>query len=466
MNWRSGTARVLPGIGVLLWAGTAQAAEPSSASHLSAFWVVPFAGLLLSLALCPLLAPKVWHPHYGKIVWGWALLFILPYGWFYGLGRIGHELWHTFLLEYLPFVLLLGGLFTVSGGLRLTGRLRAGPGVNTVILLIGTVAASFMGTTGASLVLIRPMIAINRLRRHKTHVFVFFIFLIANVGGALTPLGDPPLFLGYLEGVPFFWPFTHLVRPTIFLVACLLAIFYTIDAWHFRKTAHPGHLAEEIEKFGLLGKLNLLWLAAIIGVVLLRGSWRPEAEFAIFGVPIGPVELAADLAMLVVAVLSFRLTPREVHRANEFAWAPMAEVAIIFGAIFVTIIPALAIMREGGGDLGHWLFVKGAPDNRAFYWATGLLSSVLDNAPTYLVFFNLAGGDPAILTGPLAKTLAAISGSAVYFGALTYIGNAPNFMVRSLAESHGISMPGFFGYVAWAGLILLPLLFVTSLIFF
>ena len=466
MTLRMRSAAAVSGIGLLLCAGAAEAAESSSAVQISVIWVVPFAGLLLSLALFPLLAPKIWHLHYGKIVWAWALLFIFPYGWIHGSGRIANELWHTFLLEYLPFVLLLGALFTVSGGLRLTGNLRAGPGVNTAVLLTGTIAASFMGTTGASLLLIRPLIGINRMRRHKTHVFIFFIFLVANVGGALTPLGDPPLFLGYLEGVPFFWPLQHLHWPTLFLAICLLTIFYLIDSWHFRKTPHPAETFEEIEKFGLLGKLNILWLAATIAVVLLRGSWRPEVEIMLFGVGIGPVELAADFAMLLFAWLSFRLTPRAVHRANEFNWAPMAEVGIIFGAIFVTIIPALAIMRAGGGDLGRWLFVDGVPNDHAFFWATGLLSSVLDNAPTYLVFFNLAGGDTPALIGPLAKTLAAISAGAVYFGALTYIGNAPNFMVRSLAESHGIQMPGFFGYIAWAGLILLPLLLVTSLIFF
>jgi len=443
---------------------------PAHAGGLSLLWAIPFIGVLLTIALAPLLAPTFWHRHYGKCVALWALAFLLPEMALNGVKAGLAALIEAALDEYLPFILLLGALFAVAGGLRLTGAPRGGPGVNTAMLALGTLMASVIGTTGAAMVMVRPMIRANRHRRQTAHIFVFFILLIANVGGALSPLGDPPLFLGYLAGVPFFWPLLHLWAPTLVVAVGLLALFYGIDHYiHSRRGEAPPVIAE-IEKLGIEGGINLLLLAAVVATVLLRGVWHPAAAIDILGVAWGLGEIVTDALLLAIAALSLLLTKGAVRRANEFTWQPMVEVAILFAAIFVTIIPVMAMIAAGpsgpAAPLIARLFDGDVPVNSVFFWATGLLSAVLDNAPTYLVFFGFAGGDPQLLAGPMASTLAAISAGAVFCGALTYVGNAPNLMVKALAESHGIRMPGFFGYIGWAALCLGPWLVLVDRIFF
>jgi Na+/H+ antiporter NhaD/arsenite permease-like protein len=423
-------------------------------------WILPFAGLLLTIALAPLLAPHVWHRHYGKIAALWGIAFVLPFAVGHGLPAATHAVLGAFFHEYLPFVVLLGALYTVAGGVRLTGTLRGTPAVNTFLLLAGTLVASVIGTTGAAVLLVRPLIRANRRRRHVRHVFVFFIILVANIGGALSPLGDPPLFLGFLQGVPFFWPLLHLAAPTGFIAAILLAAFYAIDHYYHRAApaGDPWSLGE-FEKIGIAGKGNLVLLLAITAIVMMSGVWEPGVVLTLAEIPIEGEQLLSIVLLLLVALLSLRITAPAIRRANHFTWAPMCEVAILFAAIFATIIPAILILHARAAASG------GALGERGYFWATGLLSAFLDNAPTYLLFFNLAGGDPAVLTGPRATTLLAISAGAVFFGALTYIGNAPNFMIRAIVEQAGLTMPSFFGFMAWSAALLLPLFVAVTLLF-
>jgi Na+/H+ antiporter NhaD/arsenite permease-like protein len=423
-------------------------------------WALPFAGLLLSIAVAPLVAPGTWHRHYGKVATFWGFAFVLPFAAVHGVPVAVHALLAAFLHEYLPFVMLLGALFTVAGGVRLTGTLRGTPPVNTALLACGMLLASIIGTTGAAMLLVRPLIRANRRRRHVAHVFVFFIILVGNIGGALSPLGDPPLFLGFLQGVPFFWPTVHLAAPTGLLAAVLLAVFYGLDS-HYHRTAPAGDppLLTEVEKIGLAGKRNLVLLFAIAAIVMASGVWQPGVALTVLDVPLEGQQLAAIVLLFAVARLSLRITPPAIHRANEFAWAAMIEVAILFAAIFATIIPAVLILHAQAATSAAGL------QDWHYFWATGLLSAVLDNAPTYLLFFNLAGGDAALLAGPLAQTLVAISAGAVFFGALSYIGNAPNLMTKTIVEHAGIRVPSFFGYMAWAALLLLPLFVAITVVF-
>ena len=450
--------------------GLAQAAEINGAA-LSAWWGLPFAGMLLSIALMPLLVPHFWHQHFGKVAAGWSLAMLLPFAALFGAGAAGQALVHTLAAEYIPFIVLLTALFTVSGGIYVRGNLHGSPLLNTGILALGAALASLMGTTGASMLLIRPLIRANDNRRHTVHVFVFFIFIVSNIGGSLTPLGDPPLFLGFLKGVSFFWTAQHLWPETLFMLASLLAIFYLLDSFWYRRegTLPADPTPDNTVRFGLDGKVNGLLLVAVIGLVLMSGTWKPGISFNIGGTPVELQSLVRDVLLVGVTLLSMWLTPRSVRLDNQFSWAPMQEVAKLFVGIFVTMLPVLAILKAG--DAGSFAAVARAvtsPDGQplpwAYFWLSGMLSSFLDNAPTYLVFFNLAGGDPATLMGPLATTLAAISAGSVFMGANSYIGNAPNFMVKAIVEDRGLRMPSFFGYMAWSFGILVPLFVVMTFI--
>jgi len=377
---------------------------------------------------------------------------------------------HVTLLEYLPFIILLLALFTISGGVRLTGTLVGKPVTNLVIILVGTFFASWIGTTGAAMLLIRPLIRANAKRQYKVHTIVFFIFLVANIGGSLTPLGDPPLFLGFLKGVSFFWTTTAMFKPMLFMVISLAIIYFIIDSYLFNQE-QPIEDDGEIHKLGLEGSFNLLLLCGVIASVLLSGFWHPDVHFSVYYVRVELQSLARDLLLLILTATSWKLTPKLIREANEYTWFPIAEVAKLFAGIFVTIIPAVAILKAGtAGALSSVIesvSKDGEPMNYMYFWLTGLLSSFLDNAPTYLVFFNTAGGDPVILMNAQYNTLLAISAGAVFMGANTYIGNAPNFMVKSIAESSGIEMPSFIGFLVKYSLpILFPLYFIVMYIFF
>ncbi len=436
---------------------------------LALWWVLPFIGILLSIAILPLLAPNFWHRHFGKVSAFWALAFFIPFVVMHGPAIALAEFLHTLLLEYVPFIILLFALFTVAGGVRMTGTLSGSPMVNTALLAFGTLLASFMGTTGASMLLIRPVMNANMWRRSQVHIIVFFIFLVSNIGGSLTPLGDPPLFLGFLKGVSFFWTMNNLLFETLFCAAVLLGLFFLVDSWLYRReTAAPPRSQTRI---GMEGGVNLLLLAGVIAAVLMSGLWKSGIRLEVYHVPLDLQNLVRDAILVALALLSLRLTAKVSRRANGFSWAPILEVAKLFAGIFATIIPAIAILKAGtGGALAPVVRLvtaaDGGPDVAMYFWLTGILSSFLDNAPTYLVFFNLAGGDPVKLMTDLGLTLAAISAGAVFMGANTYIGNAPNFMVKAIAEERGIPMPSFFGYMLWSGGILLPLFAVTTYIFF
>lgn len=460
----------LPLLGLLPnWAVAAQ----FDGAQLSASWGIPFAGILLSIALMPLLAPNFWHHHYGKLAAAWGLAFLLPFALVYGPAAAGVSTVHALFAEYIPFIILLTALFTVSGGIFIRGNLHGSSGLNTAILAIGAVLASFMGTTGASMLLIRPLIRANDNRKHVAHVVVFFIFIVSNVGGSLTPLGDPPLFLGFLKGVDFFWTVKHIFPETLFMLGSLLAIFYAIDSWFYyrREELLPQDPTPDSKAIGFDGSINFLLLGGVVALVLMSGFWKSPISFNIYGTEVGLPGILRDVGLVLLTLVSLKITPSQVHADNQFGWGPMAEVAKLFAGIFLTIIPVIAMLKAGvNGPFGAVVSAvtqpDGSPDVMMYFWITGLLSSFLDNAPTYLVFFNTAGGDPQVLMSTLAPTLAAISAGAVFMGANTYIGNAPNLMVKAIAEDRGVKMPSFFGYMLWSGGILVPLFVVMSLIWF
>ena len=440
---------------------------------LSPLWVVPFAGILLSIALMPVTAPGFWHHHFGKTTAFWVAVFLVPFALQFGPGTAAESLVHTLLVEYIPFIVLLFALFTVSGGLHVGGNLHGSAGTNTKLLALGTVLASVMGTTGAAMLLIRPVLRANDHRRNRAHVVVFFIFLVANVGGALTPLGDPPLFLGFLKGVDFFWTTKAMLLPTLTASGLLLALFYVVDRslWRREEAGPAGVDPTPDRPLFVEGKCNALLLGAIAALVLMSGLWKPDLVLDVHGTTVEFQNVVRDVGLLAIAWVSWKLTPSRVRQANHFSFGPIIEVAKLFAGIFVTITPAIAMLRAGSDGVMAPLIAMmtgpdGKPHDALYFWMTGALSSVLDNAPTYLVFFNLAGGDAATLMGPLATTLVALSAGAVFMGANTYIGNAPNFMVKSIAESRGVRMPSFFGYLGWSLLVLMPIYALLTVVYF
>ena len=456
--------RAIPTGAGLLLPGFAWAGGPAEASGL--IWGLPFAGLLLSIALVPLLAPRFWHRRMAWIAGGWVLMLLGPQAVTLGPGVAADAAWHAVLLEYLPFTALLLALFTVGGGILLRGGPWGTPAGNTLLLAIGTVLAGVMGTTGVSMVLIHPLLRANAHRKRKVHLVVFFILLVSNVGGATSPLGDPPLYIGFLLGVPFLWPLLHLSLMTVCVALPLLAVFWLVDR-HLAKAEPP---APERQPLRLRGRANIALLALVVAAVLAQGVWQP-GNVMLFGTAIGGERLVAMGFLAALVALSLWLTPRSVRQENMFTWSPMIEVAVLFLAIFITIAPVLAMLAAGpagpmAGLLALTSDAAGRPSPAAYFWLTGALSAFLDNAPTYLLFFQTAGGDVARLTGADAPVLQAISIGAVFYGALTYIGNAPNLMVRGIAAHRGVRMPGFFGYMGWAALLLLPLFVLVTLVFF
>jgi Na+/H+ antiporter NhaD/arsenite permease-like protein len=437
-------------------AGTAEMIDGAALS-----WPValPFAGLLISIAIGPLLFPSFWHVHYGKIAAAWSALALGVLIWAVGPMPTLLGFAHAMIGEYLSFIVLLFALYTVAGGIVISGDIRATTWNNTAILALGTAMASLIGTTGAAMILIRPLIRANAARPRNTHVVVFFIILVANVGGALSPLGDPPLFVGFLRGVDFFWTTQHLWMQTAIVAGLLLALFVALDRWNFRGEAAAGPAVEPIRVSGLV---NLPLIAAIITTILASAAWQPGISVDLLGSHYPLQNLVRDGCLAGIGLLSVLITPDQHRAANGFSWEPIKEVAKLFAAIFVAIIPVVAMLGAGRDGTFAWLLGAvtgrdGTPHEVAYFWLTGVMSAFLDNAPTYLLFFELAGGDAQQLMGPLAGTLAAISMGAVYMGALTYIGNAPNFMVYAIAVERGIKMPSFFGYMLWAGAVLVPL---------
>ena len=440
---------------------------------MSLWWALPFAGLLLSIATGPLLFHHLWEHHYGKIAGLWAVLVVVPLALVFGPGLAVNAVLHTLITEYLSFIVLLFALFTISGGILVAGNIHGTPLVNAGLLLLGALLASVVGTTGASMIMIRPVIRANDNRPFNAHVVIFFIFLVSNIGGALTPLGDPPLFVGFLRGVDFFWTTTHIWQQTLLAGVIVLAAFLALDLVLHRREAGQPKIKDPTpdSRVRIRGLANLPLLAGVIGAILLSAYWKPGVELSVLGVAVELQNLVRDALIMALALLSLAVSRKEYRQANGFAWGPIAEVAKLFAAIFVCIVPVIAILKAGtNGGLAPLVALvtgaDGAPDNLAYFWLTGALSSFLDNAPTYLVFFELAGGDARHLMTELATTLAAISAGAVFMGANTYIGNAPNFMVYAIARHQGVKMPGFFGYMLWSGAILIPAFVVIGFVFF
>ncbi len=451
--------KIIP-FGLLLLTPAAQASDAPLA--LSGYAVLPFVLLLLCIALLPLLTPRFWGQlrHQALI----AGLLSLPVFWFI-------QETHLFVetgLEYLAFLIYLTGLYTVAGGIFVKGDILATPRNNTLFLAAGAVLANLLGTTGASMLLIRPMLTMNQDRRHKTHIFIFFIFIVSNIGGSLTPLGDPPLFLGFLRGVPFAWTLWQLWLPWLVTVGLLLLIFFLLDSYAYRResAADLRRDREHFQPITIIGKRNFAFLLVILASILLTPTWA-EGYRSLLGAGAEQyAHLTRDGIITLVAVSAYWLTPAAAHQGNEFSFHPLKEVAILFAGIFITMIPALLLLRAHGAELGitqPW----------AFFWMTGLLSSFLDNAPTYLAFAALAQGtlglvgDVGVLTQHPAgsELLVAISLGAVFMGANTYIGNAPNFMVKNIVESRGVQMPSFLGYMRWSGGILIPVFALLTYLF-
>jgi Na+/H+ antiporter NhaD/arsenite permease-like protein len=462
---------------VFLLAGASPAFAGDAAElpgqSMSLLWALPFAGLLLSIATGPVLYPHFWEHHYGKFSAFWGLLAVVPLAVWAGPSLTTTAALHTLLLEYMPFIILLLALFTIAGGMLVAGNIHGTPLVNAGLLVIGALLASFVGTTGASMIMIRPLIRANDNRRSNAHVVIFFIFLVSNIGGSLTPLGDPPLFVGFLRGVDFFWTTEHLLEETAAVAAIVLAAFLVVD-WYFhtREEGMPKIKDPTPDKrVRLRGLVNLPLLAGVIGAILLSAWWRPGISFSIHGVQLQLQDVARDAIMVAMALLSLAFSPKECRRANRFEWGPIVEVAKLFAAIFVCLIPVTAMLHAGAhGALAPLVSLvtrgDGSANPLAYFWLTGVLSSFLDNAPTYLVFFDLAGGDPHKLMTEGAAVLAAISSGAVFMGANSYIGNAPNFMVYAIARRHGVRMPHFFGYMIWSGCILIPTFLFAGWLFF
>jgi Na+/H+ antiporter NhaD/arsenite permease-like protein len=442
-------------------------------SEMSLLWALPFAGILLSIATGPLLYPHFWEHHYGKFSAFWAALVIVPMALAFGPLVAAEAVAHTMLLEYISFIILLFALFTIAGGIWISGNIHGTPAMNAILLAIGMVLASVVGTTGASMIMIRPLIRANDNRPFNVHVVVFFIFLVSNIGGSLTPLGDPPLFVGFLRGVDFFWTTQHLIWETLFVGGLVLAVFVAIDLWFHHKEEGQPKIKDPTPDSAvrIFGSVNFLLLAGVIGAILLSASWKPGVAFTLLNVPVELQNLVRDVLILALAIVSLFVTRRQYRAANGFSWGPIKEVAKLFAGIFVCIIPVITILKAGmDGALAPLVSLvtasDGTPNEFAYFWATGILSSFLDNAPTYLVFFELAGGDPQTLMTSLGLTLTAISAGAVFMGANTYIGNAPNFMVYSIAREQGVSMPSFFGYMLWSGAVLIPAFLIAGFLFF
>lgn len=440
--------------------------------NISLAFCIPFIGMLLSIAIFPLIAGKWWEKKKQYIVILWSLLFLIPFAVKYSAGVMGETLLDIVLNDYMTFIILLFGLFCVSGNIAIKGNFSGAPKVNVILLLIGTLLSSWIGTTGASMIMIRPIMRANAWRKRKVQIIVFFIFLVSNIGGCLTPVGDPPLLMGFMRGVPFFWSL-RLLPVFILNTAILLVVFFFLDRRAYRKDIAEGHAPEltaEKTNVRIEGIHNILFIVMIVVAVILSGalSSLPLFEKGVSlteNINLSTASVIEVAIILLAAFLSMKTTKKDVRIENQFSWAAIQEVAILFIGIFITMEPALLFLEEHGASLGlqhPW----------QMFWAAGALSSFLDNTPTYLVFLTTAGtlGAATGITtsvGTIAPVmLKAISCGAVCMGANTYIGNAPNFMVRSMAEEGGVRMPSFFGYMAWSGSILIPVFFIDMLVFF
>jgi len=439
---------------------------------LGLWWGVPFLGLLITIAVAQTVWPARWERHYGTLTGLWIIAAVVPL-----IARFGTNgltaLVRLLLLEYAPFAVSILALYIIAGGIHIRSRMSGHPAENALLLALGTLASGVLGTPGSTLLFLPVLLKSNRWRRHRVHSVLFLIFVVCNIGGGFSPIG-PPLLIGYLKGVPFLWTVRMMLLPTAFVSALLIAAYFALDSLLLFRREDPEARAshqQEHDVIRLEGATNLLLLCGAIGLLIFCGSWQTGVAVPLAGVTIPAPDLLRLVGLSALAAASLALTPKGIRAANEFSWLPMKEVVVIFAGIFATILPILAILEAGANGALSGLIrmvtgTDGQPINWAYFAASGFLSSFLDNAPTFLVFFNAAGGDPVALTGPNATTLVAISAGASFWGGLTYIGNAPNFMVRTMSEQRGVRMPTFIAYLAWSAAVLLPTFALTAWVFF
>lgn len=459
---------------VSVWA----AGESSGESGVPIWLCIPFAGLLLCIAVMPLVKGEWWEAHQPLVVALWIIVLVIPFAVLYGVGDTVETVLECTVNDYLTFIILLFGLFCVSGNITMEGDFAGSPRINVGLLAIGTLLSSCIGTTGASMLMVRPVIKMNSWRKRKSHIMIFFIFMVSNMGGCLTPIGDPPLLMGFMRGVPFFWSI-HLFPVLLFNMVILLFIFYHLDKRNYRKDIAEGRkpdISKPGTEFRIDGLHNIIFLAMIVAAVILSGVLPGMPAFQdaagnvrgihIFGeVSLSFPSLIEIVLILLAAFLSFKTTSSEIRTRNHFTWGAIQEVAVLFIGIFITMQPALMLLKAVGPNLG-------LTEPFQMFWATGALSSFLDNTPTYLVFLTTAGtlgftsGISTTLGTLPEKMLSAISCGAVFMGANTYIGNAPNFMVKSISDENGVNMPSFFGYMLWSVSILIPVFIIDMLVFF
>ena len=456
----------------------AWAADGSAEAGVPVWLCIPFAGLLLCIAVMPLLKGEWWDAHKPLVVAGWVLAMVIPFSVIYGVGEMAETVLDCAVNDYVTFIILLFGLFCVSGNITMEGDFAGSPRVNVGLLALGTFLASCIGTTGASMLMVRPVLKMNSWRRRKAHIMIFFIFMVSNMGGILTPIGDPPLLMGFMRGVPFFWSL-HLLPVLLFNMVVLLFAFYQVDRRMYRKDIAEGRkpdISRPGTRFRIDGLHNILFLLMIVAAVILSGVLPGLKAFQDSAGNVLGIHIFRDVTfslpsiieivmILAAAALSFKTTPKDIRTRNHFTWGSIQEVAVLFIGIFITMQPALMLLRQVGPGLG-------LDQPYQLFWATGALSSFLDNTPTYLVFLTTAGAigftggiSTSLGTVPV-HLLSAISCGAVFMGANTYIGNAPNFMVKSISDENGVPMPSFFGYMLWSLGFLIPLFLLDTLIFF
>lgn len=444
--------------------------------QLSLLWSIPFVGMILSIALLPLLFPALWYENYGKITLVWVSLLLLPLTLIFGVGMSAHLVIESLLTEFIPFVLLLLVLYTASSGIHFTSTFQASPKVNLLILSIGTLLASLMGTTGAAMLLIRPLLEANKKRRYKAHVIIFFIYLVGNVGGALTPLGDPPLFLGFINGIDFFWTFKYMLGPYLMTAGILLFLLFLLDSYLFTKEFTPPPIEAHRFQLTIEGWHNIFIILGVLGGIVISGFWQSKYSLTLLYTSLPLEDLMRNGLFLFLAILSFYSTKKIIHQKNHFNWYPLIEVSKLFLGIFITIIPVILILQAGEKGALHAIVnvthtPQGEPINSTYFWIIASLSAFLDNAPTYLVFFNMAGSGSGelevadYLMNQIPQTLLAISIGTIFTGPLTYIANAPNLLIKTIAEQEGVVMPSFFSYFYQALIIFIPIYVLLIFVF-
>lgn len=412
--------------------------------------IIPFAGILLSFAILPGFAPRFWHRRMAAIVSLWVVIGFAEQCFVTGAANAAVALWQIIFVEYLPFMIFLLTLYALGGGIAIKGGPWGRPSGNLLLLSIGTLLASAMGTIGAALLLIHPLLAANGHRFEKRHLVIAFIILVGNGGGALSPLGDPPLLVGFLRGVPFLWPAAHLWLPLMVLAVPVLLLCFAVDVFFAKREAMPKK-----QNLQIRGAVNIGFLILLMVAIPLEGVWHPGVVVLLWARMPGEHFVIMVLELVCIA-LSEWLTPAAIRNQNRFAWSAMREITILFFAIFATIGPVFQLLQSANL----------APDPLAWFWASGLASAILDAAPTYLIFFEAAGGHAASLIVPPAKLLTAIAAGSVFFGPVTYLGNAPNLMIREIASRRGVKMPGFFAFSAIMIVILTPIYVFMSILFF